>query len=73
VTTTFANMRSAKHRIETFTKPLSRCRMNMSGLLSFLVSVAVLRKGRVDGQSGRGLPRGSMQRLVVASCNDVRC
>ena len=51
VTTTFANMRSAKHRIETFTTPQSRCRLNMSGLLSFLVKVAVQRKGRVEGKA----------------------
>lgn len=51
VSTAFVNMRSAKHRIETFTTPLSRCILNMTGLLSFLMKVAVQRKGRVEGKA----------------------
>ena len=51
VTTTFTNMRAAKHRIETFSTPLSRCILNPSGLLSFLMKVAVQRKGRVEGKA----------------------
>ena len=63
VTATFANMRSAKHRIETFTTPLSRCILNMSGLLSFLVKVAVQRKGRVEGKAAEA--------FLEVVCNDL--
>ena len=72
VTTKFANMRSAKHRIETYTTPLSRCILNMSGLLPFLVKVCSSTQGQGGWQSGRGFPRGSIRRLAVAGSNDVR-
>ena len=51
VNTTFKNMRSAMHRFETHTTPLSRCCLNPSGLLAFMVKVSVVRKGEVVGKA----------------------
>ena len=49
VSSRFANLRAAKHRIETFTTPLSRCLLNMDGLLSFCMKTSVLRRGNAQG------------------------
>ena len=44
-----ANLRAAKHRIETFTTPLSRCLLNLDGLLSFCMKTSLLRRGTAQG------------------------
>ena len=45
VTTEFKNMRAAKHRIETYVRPLSRCILHISGLIAFCNKVSIVRKG----------------------------
>ena len=47
VSTVFSHMLAAKHRIEPYCTPLSRCILNPSGLLAFLMKVAVVRKDRL--------------------------
>ena len=45
VSTIFHNMRAAKHRIETYVRPLSRCLLNLTGLMAFCSKVSYVRKG----------------------------
>ena len=49
--TTFKNLRSAKHRVETYMTPLSRSILDLTGLLSFAVLLARLRKGTREGRA----------------------
>ena len=52
VTTEFATMRAAKHRIETFNTPLSKAMLNPTGLISFAVKLTMLRRGERPGDIG---------------------
>ena len=49
VTTVFKDMRAAKHRIETYVRPLSRCILNITGLIAFCTKVSIVRKGTQAG------------------------
>ena len=51
VKTCFKNMRAAKHRIETFTTPLSRCILDPTALIAFAVKVTVIRRGERQGRA----------------------
>ena len=46
---TFKNMRAAKHRLETETTPMSRCVLDPSATIAFAVKVANLRRDRTEG------------------------
>ena len=45
VSTVFGNMRAAKHRVETFSTPLSRTILNLSGYIATAVKISIIRKG----------------------------
>ena len=51
VTTKFQHMRSAKHRVETFMTPLSRCVLDLTALLAFATKLCVLRSGQRAGKA----------------------
>ena len=68
VSTTFQNMRSAMHRFETHTTPLSRCALNPSAVLAFMVKVSVARTGKIAATPVRFLSivSGSVESWVLA-------
>ena len=51
VSTQFSHLRAAKHRIETYLTPLSRCCLDPDALLGFAQKVSILRKGTSQGKS----------------------
>jgi hypothetical protein len=51
VSTRFANLRCAKHRIETEVTPLSRSLLNLSAFILFAVRLSQLRKGEREGKA----------------------
>ncbi len=51
VSTVFGNLRAAKHRIETYVRPLSRCILNITALIAFCNSVSIMRKGTNPGKA----------------------
>ena len=50
VSTEFAHMRAAKHRIETFLTPLSRMILDMTAYLATAVQISIVRKGDREGR-----------------------
>ena len=49
VSSKFKNLRCAKHRIETFTTPMSRSILNLSGLMLFAMTLVEVKKGERAG------------------------
>ena len=50
VSTEFAHMRAAKHRVETFLTPLSRMILDMTAYLATAVQISIVRKGDREGR-----------------------
>ena len=68
VTTEFATLRAAKHRIETFSTPLSRAMLNPTGLISFAVKLTMLRRGERAGDiANRFLRVLSVEFIIIAA------
>ena len=51
ISTAFSHLRAAKHRIETWLKPMSRCLLDPTGLLSFCTQVIIIRKNKTEGKA----------------------
>ncbi len=76
VSTRFANMRCAKHRLETHITPLSRAVLNFSAYILFAVKLAVLRKGEREGRAAEVFltalkERGASMLLLLAMMADA--
>ena len=51
ISTVFTHLRAAKHRIESFTTPLSRAVTNFSAYIATAQRIAIVRRGKVEGSA----------------------
>ena len=68
VETKFRNLRSAKHRVETYFRPLGRCILDLTALIAFAMKLTILRKGEREGKAAVAfLTALSVQLMVLAA------